>query len=893
MTPLVTEAVLRAVVGEALRDEPPPKVIAVSADPSWSGAAEFEVENHLVDVVPCISVLAAREALAARTAEPNGDERITLLLTNRSNRELGEEVIARVWRHQVQNPRGWDQLKQLFRVDTLDSALADERWLVDLLIHVAPPRGYAPPSSGYLSRDAAWSAFRKHALRITVESPTLGDLLLWAGSDEAESAVSLNLGSHASDVATALVREKGPVAGHVFRLIEVGRGPDSIPLGLVADALWGHVDESSSAVLHARVRFEHAVGAKHISGEVARAWANSATQVVDDADQRGQGARIVEWLDRAEDILIDFDAIDLASGSSVLPQAFQARLTTVGSAIQSFLDSPHEDQLDRVDVAVRQVRDHRQSATAERERTARVEMALRLCRRLLRQAKAPATDLATLAHAFVQDGAWVDHARDALGEGETIAELSGAYKRLIEDIDDLRRQRDRAFGRALAAWAKSPSLDSDSVRPIERVLDEIVAPIAEEHPVLLLVLDGLSHAEAIKLQQDIRDLGWKSRTPAGRPLPPTIAAFPTITVVSRATLLTGQLCDGGPKVEAEGFASHQRLRAVSADKPPVLFHKKDLKVEGGEIAPSVRQAILDPERRIVGVVVNAVDDHLDKGSQLRLADGLRALRPLRPLLDVASEADRVVVLASDHGHILEHGSTVKPHEGSGERWRPADSDPMEDEVRLEGPRVIADGSAIVVPATETIRYVPFEKRGYHGGATPQEVLCPLVVLFTGGKSIAGWETLPILEPAWWNRAPEPAVQRAARPEVEAVVEPSGQASFLAPDGELVTSAAERSGWIMDLLQSSLWASQQEAAGRAALDDESAAQILSLFDESGGVVPSAALARQLQVSATRARGKLEALKRVLNFDGYGVLTVEVDGTGRLDFSLLETQFGISR
>lgn len=891
----VTEGVLRAIVGRALGDEQAPRLIAVSGEPSWAGPDAFEVEGRAVEVVPCISVLAAREALARRNDESNEDGPITVLLTDRSDKELGEEMLAHLWRYRVQNPTGWEKVKQLFRVDTLDSALADERWLIELLVRVAPPRGYAPPTSGYLSRDHAWAAFREHGLRLTGESPGLADLLRWAARDEAAVPLQTILASHLDEVEAALVREMGRAAGYVVRLVEKGRGPDAIPLGLVADALWGEVDASDQSVLHARVRFENTADCKHVSHEVVQAWADSAIQVLDHAERRGHHARAVEWRDRAEDLLIDLDAIDLAVGSSVLPQAFETRLSDLGAALRRFLDDEGQEAVSEVDSAMRRVEAHRLSESGEgEERTERARMAVRLCRRHADPSRAKHDDLSTLARSYVEEGAWVDHARDEIGQGETVAGLYEAYDRLLEVVDADRRDRDRAFGRRLSSWAKMPS-SSDGVRPIERVLGELVAPIAEEQPVLLLVLDGLSHSEAIKLQRDIRDLGWKLRTPKGRPLPSTVAAFPTVTEVSRASLLTGKICQGAAKQESECFSQHPDLRAASPGKEPVLFHKKELKVQGGQIAPEVRGAVLDVERRVVGAVVNAVDDHLDKGSQLRLADGLRALKPLRPLLDAAAEADRVVVIVSDHGHILEHGTSVKPHTGAGERWRPAEGDPTEDEVRLEGPRVAKGDGAIIAPVTEDIRYVPFEKRGYHGGATPQEVLCPTMVLFSGGTTITGWDTLPVREPSWWS--PEggfaEAQMRSPRPSVEPHVEPTGQATFLGPDGAMLDTSEESAEWIEGLLQTSLWKSQQESAGPGKLDNETAARILSLFEERRGVVPGAVLADRLDLSASRARTTLVALQRIVNFDGYAVLTVEVDGTGKLDFDLLETQFEISR
>ncbi|MFW5723195.1 MAG: PAS domain-containing protein [Halochromatium sp.] len=170
-----------------------------------------------------------------------------------------------------------------------------------------------------------------------------------------------------------------------------------------------------------------------------------------------------------------------------------------------------------------------------------------------------------------------------------------------------------------------------------------------------------------------------------------------------------------------------------------MFHKKDLRTQDGEIAPGPRDAIADPATRVVGVVVNAADDHLAKGDQLRLADGLDGIPVLRPLLHEALVAGRVVVLTSDHGHILgSHQRVVAGGPEAGERYRLDDGrDVADDEVRLDGARVVrpggGPGATVVAAADDRVRYTPMAKHGYHGGATLAEVLCPLLVLTPEGE----------------------------------------------------------------------------------------------------------------------------------------------------------------
>src|SRR5262249_13850441 len=140
--------------------------------------------------------------------------------------------------------------------------------------------------------------------------------------------------------------------------------------------------------------------------------------------------------------------------------------------------------------------------------------------------------------------------------------------------------------------------------PVERVLDEVVAPLAAQAPVLLIVLDGMSPAVARELLADLTRLDWVSLGPGGRPVRPGLAVVPCVTEVSRASLLCGRLCEGTADDEAAGFAAHAGLRShCRSGHPPVLYHKIALR-EGADasLAANVREAIASPQKRVVGIV---------------------------------------------------------------------------------------------------------------------------------------------------------------------------------------------------------------------------------------------------------------------------------------------------
>ena len=152
----------------------------------------------------------------------------------------------------------------------------------------------------------------------------------------------------------------------------------------------------------------------------------------------------------------------------------------------------------------------------------------------------------------------------------------------------------------------------------------------------------------------------------------------------------------------------------------------------GAMAPDVRTALADAQQRVVGVVYNAVDDHLKGSDQLHQRWALDQLRLLPSLLREAREARRVVVVTADHGHVLDDGTRALPH-GVGDRWRGPGQPATDDEVVLRGPRVLnpEGGQQVVCLWGERTRYAN-RRNGYHGGVAPQELVVPLSVFVPAG-----------------------------------------------------------------------------------------------------------------------------------------------------------------
>jgi hypothetical protein len=364
--------------------------------------------------------------------------------------------------------------------------------------------------------------------------------------------------------------------------------------------------------------------------------------------------------------------------------------------------------------------------------------------------------------------------------------------------------------------------------------------------------------------------------------------------MSRASLLAGKVVQGDSAVEKRSFTTHPDLVSVSrAAHPPLLFHKGEL-IEAGAVGLSgaVRDAVRDTHRKIVGVVLNAVDDHLARSDQLRFSWIISQFHHLDALLYEARLANRAVIITCDHGHVLEDG-TLHLAGNEEERWRTFSEILVEQEVIFEGPRIEqATGlRRIIVPRSETVRYGQ-RKQGYHGGATAQEVLVPIGVFATLDRAIKGWEALPDCLPRWWHpiegspTAAHSALDRRTRGSKE---RSGGQGSLF---GGVQADEEEElhADWIVRLLSPSVFAAQRRLAGRSAPSRQHVEACLKVLDQHRDRIPRRALAEALGQPDVHLARVLVGLQRLLHIDGYQIITVdEESGTVELNRQLLNRQF----
>jgi len=843
------------------------RIHLVHLDGSWTGTEQLLVGDQYVDVRVCPSELAVREELT-RT-RPDG--RTAVLLCPAEIR--ADDLLARVAKRRVLHLRPWEAVQHLFAVGRVDPLLLEEKWMAEALVEAAPPGGYEASGAQALDAERAWRALLHHRFGLDADGGLLA-LIEWAAGPE-----PARLGERGEDERAAVTERLSTRidgARPVLALAATGHGDQACPLGLVMRAVLDGPEGDARTAARTLLGVELRGWTFHDAD--ARAWAQAAeAHVVDLLDSDApQGHAILQAADQAVGRL---KAESLVGVSDLLSAGLRARLRDLAAALGRRAGG--EAEPGEIDRAARRVvrhrlTDHRDVAT--------------MTARLVRWLDTPDGDVTgfhELAAAHASDHAYADRARTALRGGTGEAELDDRLRALVAEADERRAGQDRTFAAKLAQHVGHAAAGGP-VLGVEEVLDRVVAPLAAQRRLLLVVLDGMSHRVAGDLLEDVVARGWielRSEDDPGRAL--VLAALPSVTGFSRTSLLSGALTQGTAPDEAKAFALHNGLLKASAHGgPPLLLHKGALKDPHGGLAAELRSELAG-ERRVVGVVVNAIDDHLAKDDQLAAPWSATYVPLLRLLLEAASDADRLVVLGSDHGHVLDRNGSK--HDGGpdhGERYRSAARSTDPGEQLVEGTRVLVGSGRCVLAVDEDVRYAT-RKHGYHGGGSPQEVLAPLMVITPGPiDALDGWAESTYDPPAWWAEpAPEPAVTTPTTP--PSTEEPGGQLTLGADH-----AAPTASAWIADALASETFAARRAAVSRGRVPDERVAAILAALDAAGGTLLAEALGRRVGLPALRLRGTLASMSQLLNIDGYPVLEVREDTSDVvLNVPLLREQFGL--
>ena len=737
------------------------KFIGIRISGQWTGETVQTDDDITIHIHVCKSPLAMRLVMQSTHEPANSD--IHALLTTLEDADLDDDILMRLAKRKLFSIDPWEVVKSLFQANLIDPRLRKERWIADYLINLHTSEGYTPVSNGFLNADTVWTIFLERGLGIADGSPDLPYLLKWS-IDSNNIARLKNADPNFQKAAIAYITELvGHVAQYILRCACQTERNDLVSLGLVLGVLFhpkatGKLDKAIGKIEE-----------RYFQGEVltpnlGSTWQAAAQEVIN--LRLPSDIQLKEnILNRADEILQEIGASHLAHLSEISPLGFNQRLESFGQTLSSILKNPLASGLEKLIKELIASRNEilRHSLAKEdryRSRINNLDMAIRLLNWIYQQkaetnllpqslTEAIATELA--------DNCFADWARHSLLSDESLQLISNAYAELFNLAVKVRERQSQIFAHFFTSWTDLGSSHNE-ILVVENVLRDIVTPISYHAPVLLIVLDGMSMSVCHQLLESITRQGWSLLRKEDQPLPimSALATVPSTTEISRTSLLSGRIRSGKAKDESSEFKFHPDLNESSKQQKkqnPLLFHKAQLQGEEDvTLSQDVRQAIASRDRLVIGVVVNAIDDRLTKGEQLYIDWTQQSINVIPALLEEAKSANRIVILASDHGHIIEHGTKLISTTEGGERWRPDLDNLTDDECRLTGNRVVVSGhKSIIAPWSEKIRYKP-KKNGYHGGVNPQEIVTPIAVLSSGQVIPSGWLESSNKFPNWWNIA---------------------------------------------------------------------------------------------------------------------------------------------
>jgi hypothetical protein len=881
------------IVGQVLRSylptDPARRLVLVHGRYAATAPARFTVDfdgaTRSVAVQDQHSVLGV--AGAWQDHRDAGDEAVLVVTTGVPDRMLGWDVRGHALKRATLTVDRAEIVAQRFGAVEVEPRVRQEPWLLAALLDAEPTDGW-PRTGPVLTHAAAVRALVGARFGFADSTPDAGVLLEWSRTSGPARFTALPEAEQ-EGLGRWLAESVGPFATLFTALVRAGRATDVLPLGVLASLLDEPGVDSRTLLavgqLLAGVQIDDRTRAPFVSavlGTLERWIAHAEGGGTGSEDARSH----VLWvLDRA-DVLAGQVGLD-ASDHGFLPGGFDRRLADVARALTT---EPDDTAVVVALGALDRLREHR-IARLHPGRVDAAVMAVRLMRWLARSDD-PHGSVAQAVAAHLRTGGWVDRALTAVwaGENSVAPSVGAAFGRVHDAARGRRDIADEQFAGRLKGWAVHASAAAPGgALLVEDVLEAVAVPLlAGDTAPLVVVVDGMSAAVATELGEQIAERGWTeiSRDAAGREA--AVAMIPSVTRVSRTSLLTGRPAVGDRTTERDGFSALWQRHRRGAD----LLHKADIAGAAGHRLSERLVTGLADGSTVVGVVLNTVDDALDHGREGdRTGWKLHDITYLPDLLDAARSYGRPVVLVSDHGHVLERSSkSPKAAAGPSARWRTGE--PETGEVALQGPRVLEGDGRVVVPWREDIRYTN-RKAGYHGGATLAEMTVPVLVFVpTGQEAPLGFTVLPreVTRPAWWNGHGLPVVvpTPVTPPTPARKKKPKDEAQGMLDDMPF-DSAPTMSSLGAQLVASAVFKAQFKALRRAP-EPPRVAALIDAMTAAGGELTATAAVAELGRAGRDPGPVLAHLQRLLNVEGYPVLSF--DGrTVRLDVDVLHIQFGL--
>jgi len=873
----------------------------------------FDGSTRTFAVEPIHCELDLRRALARKGAED------LALLVDYPTERLPADIQGRIANGRVYGVDRGRRLARIFGATSVSTELLACRPLCDALLRDPRPLGGAFFGTT-VDLHAGWRALLYRAAGVDRDGELTEDALLARAAIERPPPGGEALGP-ATDLGKALSdhlqRVVGPVAPIAWAAWLAGVGPQLAAVAFLLDAGAKHLARDAglrNAVTVALRAIDPAIGVSSKPDfELLARWGALAEKLT----RRIADARALDTLlARADAIVPDTEMAASLRESRFLASAFMITQQRLAGALREAVSRPQPDTIAAAREELQRLALHRlANAGAGLQLVARARMALRLVAylharpNLAEESHGSYGAVFRLSQHYVDEGGFVDHARE-LARGPAENELEKAIALVLEAVDTLRDADDDTFGRAYADWLSAGASDGGKIVTIAKAIDQLVVPFLKAYPhrrVLVALLDGMSWANAVELVTDLEERRFGLLRQEDAAFKPVLAALPTLTGVSRSSFFAGKAIRSGEvqdtSKDPERFAAHAGLRKIGIENAPLYL--KDLFASKSGDLSEMAGALVRSDARVVGVVVNAIDDELKSTNQMRRSIKLDVIKPLGRLLEAATEANRAVLLVADHGHIRASRLQSIGRGGDGKRYRYlGDSDatvPQEIVLNRDVAWVERGKTRVALLAKESDGYGASACFGEHGGLSLAEVVAPAVFIgsdelrqrvdLESGHDDKELDVRPLPRPGWWDL--EVAVKRAAKraptPKPMPPIKPRANQEVLPLFQPPLSEEVGESAFLVRLRASKAF-EDRSAADRKRFG-ETVAPRIDVLHAAGGVMSVDVFANRAKVLARNVSGVVSEMGEWINFDQF--LIVEHDPISKrvkLDIAKLEAYLG---
>ena len=872
-----------------------PIYFGVRTDLEYLGDDSITVDDETYRVKACRSDLEARELLA----EANQSTKAILLFRTQHNK-LGPDLLARFAARRLLAIDPTAALKELFGVKTIDPRISDHKALIEALVLKASQGNGHRSAVGVLDADLAWSVLLGQP-EIADNRPDLIKLLRMSTDETSWSAIEdLEAG-----IASLFFEWIGERSGSALSfigdaIVKQGTSPELLlPIGLCLGPLFKKCqsDEENIRVI-ARGRLEPYLAGKTIDPTSADLWyraALSACDGLDPSQKRGLAQKV-------DNLLGALKAESIAAELPFSLLGIEDCFNDYAEALASYLRRKGQNGLGELCRAQHRLENHGLSKHLEyRTRIEQSSMAARLAVWTKQEnSPTPGGSLANQMQHYFRSSSYTDRALVSIANSDERADIEKVYEKVRKSAAQIRVEEQIQMAQSVAEWNTAPH--DNSILKVEDIIGQLVAPLAKQCNVLLLVLDGMSCSVFSELVEDLTRRDWLTIGRDGKPQA-ALAAIPSVTAISRKALFSGKIDYEDKRTELVAFREHEALASVSMKAKPKLFLKGTLSEAGNtNLSTEVRDTLEDLNQQVVSILLNVVDDQLSGSDQLKINWEVDKLHFLRQILNSATIGERTVVLVSDHGNVLELNQTQKIGEKlkGGDRYRD-DGDLIDsvNEVRIEGSRIErATGErSVITAATDRIRYSS-KKAGYHGGSADMELIIPVAILQKGQDDTPdGWDYVDLIAPDWWQWDSDTSSAEATAPKArprkrKVAAAPKTETLNLELFAQDTTEEAEAT-WIDTLFDSAVFNEQFESLRRTPLKKPMIRTFVNIMEARKGAAPTVTVAAEMGLPAMRLRGMVAQLRRLFNIDGYEIVAEETE-TGRIRFdkSMTLKQFDIN-